>query len=156
MRTSAIAAGMLAAAVVLLAGCGGGSGGTGPGVGGQLGGAAANPVDILHKITGCQLKPGTVNGEHDMLGNRMAECFLYDNNGSEGTTFTARTNSGQVRYLPNFGPDAFVDDNSKLITGRHWVVEINGDWSTYTSWFGPAQLQRLADQLGGTVYTPRG
>lgn len=133
-----------AALALTLAACGGGSSGGNVSVnGGGHNAPAPNPVDILKLIPGCRLSPGETQGDHDVFGNRMAECNFEDNGGSDGTDVLVYTNTTRPD-LKGIVPD----DSHKIILGSNFIVEITGDFAAYSAHVDP---DAIASEVGGTV-----
>jgi hypothetical protein len=150
---------LLPAAALILAACGGSSqkSDTGATTGSASSGAttgsassattaaavAANPVDILRKIPGCVLAPGETQGDHDVQGDRTAECNFLDNNGTEGTNISVYT------WATTEGADkGITDDSHKAIVGDHFDLMILGDFPTYSAHIVPSKIAAL---VGGVL-----
>jgi hypothetical protein len=148
------------AVTLLAAGCGSAAaGGSGPAASPASPAAAAsrpavaaNPVTILRE-TGARVPHGTVSGDHDAFGDRMAEGTLGPKGWEQVTVYTAADDQAlrALLRLPGQQPDDYT--GVIVIPSAHAVVlatawEDNGPrWAARGT---PAQIaQRVHGQLVG-------
>lgn len=107
-----------------------------------------NPVTLLKKIKGCVIENNAVIGETDIDGNTYASCFVGGEGGYEtghDYRFTARTNEVRPQSV---GGQTNIDDTTAVIYGDTWYVVMDG---TFGNPLSPADVQKYAAQLGGTI-----
>lgn len=110
-----------------------------------------NPVTYLQQLKGCTVDPNTVIGDVDITGGRYATCAYHNTqDGSDGTTVTARTFHGQP--ADNY-PDIVgaAGDQTVLILKPGVMLEVTGP-TTYAT---PIDVDAIAKAISGVVYQPQ-
>jgi hypothetical protein len=105
-----------------------------------------NPVEILRKISGCQIPEGTERGRYDIEGNLGAECRLDPNSPTAAASVSVTTYPGDPRgYLRR---PLHNDD------GQAWVI--GPDFTLQVLMYAGLSIKKIdvakiASQTGGTV-----
>lgn len=132
MKRSVLTTSTLAALVTcasLVAGCGGSS--------------DVNPVDVLKKVGGCALPPGSSSGMKDAYGSLYSSCQFPSGASVSATNVTLET-ARSKGYR-----DAQPDDAHKIVSGKGFYLVVTADPESFSD--GTVDLAYIAKAVGGKV-----